>query len=223
MLPCSGHGNQTNLEAARACAACAEVNSSCMRRQAAAGSCACEAEHAGALCQRDCCGALESRNRTRIEAGDDGLESCADEEVCSCGGLRFCAFYTTWRLGSPGYNAGGIPHNSCNTVCSEAGLECRNGDWGAHDEASLRAAFVAARANLDDGGHFSNSQSTLCRQDDESYNLSYSFTSYAAYHPGMNGPWCVGVARGVKSSCYLTPQGDMSRRLCLCASKMGPK
>ena len=57
---CSGHGTQTAIDAARTAGSCA------------AGSCTCEGNYAGEFCQHDCCGQLEHRNRTRIEAGEDG-------------------------------------------------------------------------------------------------------------------------------------------------------
>eukprot|EP01045_Picozoa_sp_COSAG04_P012827 COSAG04_NODE_879_length_9676_cov_154.321499_4_plen_582_part_00 len=118
---CSGHGNQTALEDARGSGSCA------------AGSCACEAERAGEFCQTDCCGQLERLDRARIEAGEDGLESCAAADVCSCGGLRFCRYPSEHLIGvlSSGPYAGkgvyGIPIDGPSTV---ANAEAACVAWG---------------------------------------------------------------------------------------------
>ena len=41
-------------------------------------------------------------------------------------------------------------NQDCNSVCSSVGLPCHDGDWGPHDEASLRQAITATGHNPDE-------------------------------------------------------------------------
>jgi len=38
---------------------------------------------------------------------------------------------------------------ACSAVCSSAGMGCEEGDWGVHDEQSMRVALEAAGQSAD--------------------------------------------------------------------------
>jgi hypothetical protein len=46
-----------------------------------------------------------------------------------------------WRYGAPG--------EACSAVCSSAGMGCEEGDWGVHNEQSMRVALEAAGQSAD--------------------------------------------------------------------------
>ena len=47
----------------------------------------------------------------------------------------------SWRYGALG--------EACSAVCSSAGMGCEDGDWGVHDEQSMRVALEAAGQSVD--------------------------------------------------------------------------
>jgi hypothetical protein len=51
-------------------------------------------------------------------------------------------------LAQPVWRYGAL-HEACSTVCSSAGMECEDGDWGVHDEQSVRVALEAAGQSPD--------------------------------------------------------------------------
>eukprot|EP01046_Picozoa_sp_COSAG06_P055001 COSAG06_NODE_9968_length_1780_cov_0.831053_1_plen_428_part_01 len=144
----------------------------------------------------DCGGAL----------GADGVAAFADV-VALCHAAEDAP---TWHLGDAGA--------SCTDTCSGVDLSCHDGDWGAHDEASMRAAFQAAGEDADslcpvnsdsfEGGGFRS------RHQDGS--TPFMYVGGDSYASGTGT--CFYQVAGKSYRCSDDPQ-DIYRKLCMCTTR----
>jgi hypothetical protein len=96
----------------------------------------------------------------------------------------------SWRYGAPG--------EACSAVCSSAGMGCEDGDWGVHDEQSMRAALEAAWQSVD----------AVCTRG--FYSSSYLTSPKVYEYYGE----CYYMEGSESTSCSATSSGN--RRLCRC-------
>eukprot|EP01046_Picozoa_sp_COSAG06_P033737 COSAG06_NODE_3468_length_5299_cov_16.617885_4_plen_466_part_00 len=97
----------------------------------------------------------------------------------------------------------GHPFQSCDTVCSDAGRSCSDGDWGIHSEESFRAALVAVGQDW----------MSVCRGAGRGFQQSNSWEGFPSTCSGCSRG-CVYATAGQQSEC--SASASSRSRLCRC-------
>ena len=109
----------------------------------------------------------------------------------------------TWRYGEP--------NQDCSTVCSEAGLECNDGDWGITDEASFRLALETAGVDPD----------TECTHPEDPFRAHNHYGNQPTKHHPDDGPGKCQFANANQISTCDSKNVRYSR-LCQCEVSVPP-
>eukprot|EP01043_Picozoa_sp_COSAG02_P033645 COSAG02_NODE_2306_length_9174_cov_10.715152_6_plen_418_part_00 len=107
------------------------------------------------------------------------------------------------------------PSEACSAVCSSAGMWCEDGDWGVHDEQSLRMVLEAAGQSPDVVCPRSIHDSVWTHGQEPFVRVTTGDCVYCSQAGGSTGQCSMSTSCSARTS-------KNYRRLCRCVSPPGP-